>query len=210
MTSYQGNKLRSLQHNCPLRSHSWHSTDTNRIQEKDFLKAHFVQYQIGYFFCSIPSWIFHTSMCTLLMWGRCRWAHWWPCKHRWGTSPPRTGLEIPCKSCSWEPPLWTLPNLNIYGMIWYQKYWRSYQVRLRSSFCLKRCNHDCCAITGKNLGNVKIHVQRPRPRSYQLPPFRSYTRKISPRTKTNGKRFQRKLLQPYIVAVTELHKFTVG
>ena len=52
--------------------------------------------------------------------------------------------------------------------------------------------------------------QDPRPRSYQLPPFRSYTRKISPRTKTNGKRFQRKLLQPYIVAVTELHKFTVG
>ena len=53
--------------------------------------------------------------------------------------------------------------------------------------------------------------QDPRPRSYQLPPFRSaYTRKISPPTKTNGKRFQRKLLQPYIVAVTELHKFTVG
>ena len=52
--------------------------------------------------------------------------------------------------------------------------------------------------------------QDPRPRSYELPPFRSYTRKISPPTKTNGKRFQRKLLQPYIVAVTELHKFTVG
>ena len=58
--------------------------------------------------------------------------------------------------------------------------------------------------------------QDPRPKSSStfLPappvPFRSYTRKISPLTKTNGKRFQRKLLQPYIVAVTELHKFTVG
>ena len=51
--------------------------------------------------------------------------------------------------------------------------------------------------------------QDPRPRSYQLPRS-AYTRKISPLTKTNGKRFQRKLLQPYIVAVTELHKFTVG